>query len=75
LPECFSFIGNGPGEAQAQAESLDGPRVQQYKTLAQEVQVNQRWGWEVGGSTAATILLSLALQTSSNIHLVQHLMS
>ena len=34
LPEAFSFIGASPQETIAQAEALDGPRLEQYRTLA-----------------------------------------
>eukprot|EP00929_Paragymnodinium_shiwhaense_P114316 TRINITY_DN82668_c0_g1_i1.p1 TRINITY_DN82668_c0_g1~~TRINITY_DN82668_c0_g1_i1.p1 ORF type:complete len:356 (-),score=67.63 TRINITY_DN82668_c0_g1_i1:150-1217(-) len=34
FPECFSFIGAKPGEAQAAAEELSGPTVARYKELA-----------------------------------------
>jgi predicted amidohydrolase len=36
FPECFSFIGAKPGEAQAAAEDLSGPTVAKYKALAKE---------------------------------------
>lgn len=36
FPECFSFIGARPGEAQAAAEELTGPTVARYKALARE---------------------------------------
>jgi len=36
FPECFSFIGASPGEAQAVAEPLDGPIVGWYKQLARD---------------------------------------
>ena len=39
LPECFSFIGAKPGEAQAAAEPLDGPTMQRYRQLAKEHKV------------------------------------
>ena len=34
LPEAFSFIGASPQETISQAEALDGPRLEQYRTLA-----------------------------------------
>eukprot|EP00438_Fugacium_kawagutii_P027506 Skav202180 [mRNA] locus=scaffold1204:34878:41002:+ [translate_table: standard] len=36
LPECFSFIGANKGEAQAAAETLDGPTMQRYRDLARD---------------------------------------
>lgn len=36
FPECFSFIGARPGEAQAVAEQLDGPIMGWYRQLARE---------------------------------------
>lgn len=36
LPECFSFIGARPGEAQAVAEPLSGPIMRRYRDLACE---------------------------------------
>ena len=36
FPECFSFIGAKPGEAQSAAEALDGPTMGRYRELAQE---------------------------------------
>lgn len=36
FPECFSFIGARPGEAQEAAEALSGPTVAEYKALAKE---------------------------------------
>jgi len=36
LPECFSFIGARPGEAQSNAEELSGPTMQRYCALAAE---------------------------------------
>lgn len=36
FPECFSFIGARPGEAQAAAEELSGPTVAKYRALAKE---------------------------------------
>ena len=35
FPECFSFLGARPGEAQGVAESLDGPVLRRYRDLAQ----------------------------------------
>lgn len=37
LPECCSFIGARPGEAQAAAEELSGPTVALYKDLAKRL--------------------------------------
>ena len=34
LPEAFSFIGASPQETIAQAEALDGLRLEQYRALA-----------------------------------------
>ena len=34
LPEAFAFIGASPQETISQAEALDGPRLEQYRTLA-----------------------------------------
>ena len=39
FPECFSFMGARAGEAQAVAESLDGPILGLYKQLAREASV------------------------------------
>mmetsp|Transcript_54312 Transcript_54312/g.126463 ORF Transcript_54312/g.126463 Transcript_54312/m.126463 type:complete len:295 (-) Transcript_54312:41-925(-) len=39
LPECFSFIGARPGEAQAAAEPLSGPTMRRYLDLAKGHQV------------------------------------
>ena len=36
FPECFSFIGAKPGEAQAVAEPLHGPTMKRYQSLARE---------------------------------------
>mmetsp|Transcript_29524 Transcript_29524/g.74190 ORF Transcript_29524/g.74190 Transcript_29524/m.74190 type:complete len:308 (-) Transcript_29524:63-986(-) len=36
LPECFSFIGARPGEAQIAAEPLSGPTMQRYCALARQ---------------------------------------
>lgn len=36
LPECFSFIGARPGEAQAAAEPLTGPTMERYCALARK---------------------------------------
>lgn len=36
LPECFSFIGAKAGEAQAIAESIDGPTISKYRSLARQ---------------------------------------
>eukprot|EP00928_Gymnodinium_smaydae_P009477 TRINITY_DN13559_c0_g1_i1.p1 TRINITY_DN13559_c0_g1~~TRINITY_DN13559_c0_g1_i1.p1 ORF type:complete len:283 (-),score=58.83 TRINITY_DN13559_c0_g1_i1:201-1049(-) len=39
LPECFSFIGAQPGEAQAAAEPLSGPTMTRYRNLARDHKV------------------------------------
>lgn len=36
LPECFSFIGARPGEAQVAAEPLSGPIMAKYRALAKQ---------------------------------------
>ena len=36
FPECFSFIGARPGEAQKAAEPLSGPIMQRYLALAKQ---------------------------------------
>jgi len=36
FPECFSFIGAQPGEAQVAAEELSGPTVARYRSLAKD---------------------------------------